>query len=347
MNRNSRLNYRKRFREVAFSILSFALVMGCGRSSETTIQKILTDDGKTLTKVSAQLNWHPEVEHGGLYQAVADKTFEEAGFEVEIIPGGVGTPIASELVLGRSQFAITNADDVVLFREQGADIVAVLATMQNHPRCIISRADSGVKTFEDLAGKTFQCGGGRPYLTFLKNRGLLDNVQQVPYHNSIATLVSDPNVVIQGYSFAEPLLARQQGVEVNLLMVSDLGWNPYSSVLVTTGDLIRKNPELVRQYVAATRTGWQHYVTDPTLGNQMILAANSQGMTAEALEFGSQELRPLAMPDGAALESIGIMTSERWDTLVRQMVEMKLVEASNVKGSDCFTSEFLEPIPGS
>lgn len=316
--------------------------MGCSRNSEPAVRSVVSQDGKTLTPVRAQLNWHPEAEHGGLYQAVADRTFEEAGFKVEIVPGSGGTPIASELVLGRSQFAITNADDVVLFREQGADIVAVLAVMQNHPRCIIARSDSGVKTFADLAGKTFQCGGGRPYLTFLKERGLLDKVRQVPYHNSIASLVGDPNVVIQGYSFAEPLLARQQGVEVNLLMVSELGWNPYSSVLVTTGTLIREDPELVRRFVTATQTGWQHYVSDPTLGNQLILEANSQGMTAEVLEFGSEGLRSLAMPEGVPLERVGEMTSERWTTLVQQMVEMKLVDAERVQASDCFTTQFIE-----
>jgi NitT/TauT family transport system substrate-binding protein len=319
----------------------FALMLGCGRSNETP-QQVITSDGKSLTKVTAQLNWHPEAEHGGLYQAAADKTFENAGFEVEIVPGGVGTPIASELVLGRSQFAITNADDVVLFREQGADVVAVLSSMQNHPRCIIARSDSGVKTFKDLAGKTFQCGGGRPYLTFLENLGLLKDVTQVPYHNSIASLVGDPNVVIQGYSFAEPLLARQQGVEVNLLMVSDLGWNPYASVLVTTGDLIREKPEMVRQFVAATRAGWQNYMTDPSLGNEMILAANKEGMTAEALEFGSKELRSLALPEGHSLESVGTMSAERWETLVRQMVDMKLVSEANVKAFECFTTQFIE-----
>ena len=80
---------------------------------------------------------------------------------------------------------------------------------------------------------------------FHAGRGVLDGVKEVPYHGSVASLVADPNIAIQAYSFAEPLLAEQQGVPVRRLMVSDLGWNPYASVLITTGKLIEEQPELV------------------------------------------------------------------------------------------------------
>lgn len=292
------------------------------------------------TPVSVQLNWHAEAEHGGLYQAFADGTYTKSRLVVEIKPGGTVTPIASELESGRSQFAISNADDVVLARQEGVDLVAVMAVMQNHPRCILVRADSDIESFEDLAGKTFQCGN-RPYVEFLRSKGLLNDVQVVPYQNSVAGLVSDPNIVMQGYSFAEPLLAKQQGVEVRLLMLSDLGWNPYSSVLVTTGKMIREQPDLVRTFVQATREGWRHYVQDAALGNELILGANRYGMTAEALDYGSRELRSLAVPPGMKLEQLGEMTPERWQTLVTQMTQLGLADAEKVSASECFTTEFL------
>ncbi len=331
-----------RFQSAIAAWVLLTFVAGCNRPVDSSATSSAVSGVGVGTPVTAQLNWHPEAEHGGLYQAAADGTMGNAGFNLEIRPGGVGTPIASELVLGRSQFAIANADDVVLYRQQGADVVAVLAALQDHPRCIVAQAASDVKTFEDLAGKTFQCGGGRPYLSFLKAKGLLDNVRQVPYQNSIAALVSDPNTVIQGYSFAEPLLAREQGVEVRLLMLSDLGWNPYSSVLVTTGELIRKDPEMVRKFVAATRKGWQNYLTDGTLGNDFILAANTQGMSRPALEFGIQAMRPLAIPDGVSLEQVGRMNADRWNTLVAQMIELKLADADKVIASECYTTQFIE-----
>ncbi|WP_146593267.1 ABC transporter substrate-binding protein [Novipirellula galeiformis] len=329
-------------RSISF-LVGCVIVAGCGSSdSSTNTTPVAVADAQALKPVAVQLNWFPESEHGGLYQAAADQTFLSHGMNVEIRPGGRQSPVAPELVLGRGQFAMANADDVVLFRNQGADIVAVLAAMQNHPRCILVREDSGVKRFEDLAGKTLQRQGGRAFLEFMRSKGLLDQVKEVPYHGSVSALVTDPDVAIQAYSFAEPLLAEQQGVKVRKLMLSELGWNPYSSVLITTGDMVRNQPELVQDFVDATRAGWQHYLSDPQLGNEAILKANQHGMTIEALQFGHQELKTLALPEGMSSKSIGQMTDERWHTLVSQMVELGLVDGDKVRADDCYTMQFLK-----
>ena len=313
--------------------LWFAIVLGVGCSQP--------ESESDSSSVVVQLNWYPESEHGGLYQGLAAGAYAEAGLKVEIQPGGRATPVGPELELGRAQFAIANADDVVMYRAEGIDVVAVLAAMQNHPRCILARKDSGVESFDDLSGKTFQRQAGRAFVEFLRSKGILEGVQEVPYHGSIASMVADAEIVIQGYSCSEPLLAQQQGIDVNTLMVSDLGFNPYSSVLVTTGKLIRENPDLVQTFVDVTRQGWQAYLTDSTKGNELILSANEQGMTAEALEFGATAMRELAMPDGGEIDSVGKMTDERWQTLYQQLVELELVDPSKVKAEECFTLQFL------
>ncbi|KAA1259417.1 NMT1/THI5 like protein [Rubripirellula obstinata] len=299
------------------------------------------EDNSTGDSVAVQLNWYPEAEHGGIYQAAADDTYSAAGMNVDIRPGGRATPVAPELELGRVQFAMANADDVVAFRRQGMDIVAVMAVAQNSPRCILVRIDSGVNSFDDLAGMTLQRQTGRLFLDFMRSKGILDDVQEVPYHGSITSLAADPKIAVQAYSFAEPLLARQQGIEVRTLMVSDLGWNPYSSVLITTGKLIRQQPELVQRFVDATRTGWRNYFANPDLGNEAILAANEHGMTPEALSFGATELLPLAMPEGMKMKDIGMMTSQRWEELISQIDAVAPDQATPVKASECFTLEFL------
>jgi NitT/TauT family transport system substrate-binding protein len=330
-------------RHYARLLLSAVLltVVGCGSSTSDAPRDRTTVSSAPSSKVLVQLNWYPEAEHGGVYQAFADGTYSGAQLEVDIRPGGRATPVAPELALGRVQFAFANADDVVIYRRQGMDIVAVLAAMQDNPRCILVREESGAKSFDDLAGLTLQRQAGRPFLEFIRSRGILDKVKEVPYHGSVSSLVGDPNIAIQAYSFAEPLLAQQQGVAVRRLMVSDLGWNPYSSVLITTGELIQNEPEMVRRFVQATRRGWQNYLTDPAKGNSEILAANKHGMTAEVLQFGSVEMRALAMPAEMQLDSVGMMTIERWQALVEQMDGLEPHAAGRVKPEECFTAEFL------
>ena len=311
--------------------------VGCGTSSPPPA----TTKKPGLKKLAVQLNWFAEAEHGGVYQAAIDGTYEQAGFDVEIRPGGRSAPIAAEVVLGRADFAIANADDVVLFRAAGSDIVALMAAMQDHPRCIMVRTDAPMKSWEGLKGMTLQRQEGQGFVEFLRARGVLNGVQEVPYHGSVSNLVTDPNIAIQAYSFAEPFLAKEAGVEVRTWMVSDLGWNPYSSVLVTRGDLIRSKPELVDAFVKATQKGWRNYITDPTLGNKSVLAANQHGMTSDALQFGSKALVDLAKPGDMSLDQVGLMTMDRWKALVDQMVEIKLIEPGKVKPEDCFTDRFI------
>ncbi len=317
-------------------VTAMLLCTGCSSPKDAAFPP---HGGQHLRDVSVQLNWYPEVEHGGIYEAYVNGAYREHGLNVEIKPGSRETPVAPELLLGRSQFAITNADDVVLFRAQGADIVAVFAAAQNNPRCLLVRADSGVESFEELSGMTLQCQPGRAFLPFLRKRGYLDGVREVPYFNSIAGMVNDPKMAVQAYVVAEPLLARQQGLEVKTLMVSDLGWNPYSSVLVTTGNLIRESPDLVEQFVAATRQGWTDYLLSPGKANQAILKANTHGMTQEVLQFGAEQMRPLAYPEDAT--HLGEMSLERWQQLVDQMKELEVIGQDVVRPEDCFTDKFL------
>ena len=123
-----------RFLTVVF-ITCLVSLSACRPSASTTssTQPSGSPAEASETSVAVQLNWYPESEHGGVYQALADGTYADAGLEVEIRPGGRATPVAPELELGRVQFAFANADDVVVYRRQGMDIVAVLAAMQDNP----------------------------------------------------------------------------------------------------------------------------------------------------------------------------------------------------------------------
>ncbi|MEI6239182.1 MAG: ABC transporter substrate-binding protein [Planctomycetia bacterium] len=295
------------------------------------------------TPVVLQLNWFPEAEHGGFYTALVDNVYESEGLAVEIRPGGRSAPIASELAAGRVQFAVANAEDVVTFRSQGADIVTVMAACQHHPRCLLMRTDSGVNTFEDLGahGMTLQVQQGHAFLEYMRSKGLLAGVKEVPYTGGVALTVHDPKMAQQGYVYSEPLLARREGAEITTLMLSDIGFDPYSSVLVTTGKLVREQPDLVRRMVAAATEGWRRYLTDPAATNAHLLEVNPEGVAPEMLARGVEILRGLCLPGGMPSERLGTMTAARWDELLEQMTALDPSLAGTVKAADCYTLEFL------
>ncbi len=294
-----------------------------------------------LDQVTLMLNWYPEAEHGGFYAAKVNGIFEKYGLEVTIKPGGPNAPVAQELLTGRVEFAIGNADDVLLFCQQDANVVAILAPIQDTPRCILVRESSSVDSLSRLSGMTLQANAGRPFVDYMKSQGLLDGVQVVPYPGTVTNFVADENTAIQAYSFSEPLLAEQQGIKTRLLMLSEAGFNPYASCLITTGDYIEGNEDIVGRMVSACREGWQVYLENSDATNDAILADNQHGMTKEALDYGAEQLRPLCQTNGMQLNAVGQMTLERWQTLVDQFVQLDLIDADRVKAADVFDSRFL------
>ncbi len=81
------------------------------------------------------------------------------------------------MISGRVQFGIGNADDVLLFRQQDANVVALMAPILNTPRCVLVREDSGIKSLDGLKGVILQANQGQPFVDYMKSKGMLEGVQ--------------------------------------------------------------------------------------------------------------------------------------------------------------------------
>ena len=55
-----------------------------------------------LRRVNVQLDWVPEPEHGGLYQALARGFYREEGLEVVLVPGGPGAQVMPSVATGKA-----------------------------------------------------------------------------------------------------------------------------------------------------------------------------------------------------------------------------------------------------
>ncbi|XZE18063.1 ABC transporter substrate-binding protein [Pirellulaceae bacterium SH449] len=310
-------------------------------------KEILGGSGSAgMTKVKLLLNWYPEAEHGGFYAAKVAGVYEKYGLDVEIVPGGKTTVVPQELVLGRVQFGIGNADDVLIARNQDIDLVALMAPIQDGPRCIITRKDSGIDSFDKLKNVKLQIDSTRPYVPFLKSKGLIgEGVEVVPYFGSVAQVVSDKNFACQGYNFSEPFMARQQGVDVNELMMSAIGYNPYASLLITTSKIVKSDEEVCRRMVQASIEGWKIYLDSPDEANKVILSQNKQGLEKDALDYGVAALKALCIPESKEESIIGDMTPDRWEDLYNTLSELKIINPQKVDLPSVYSLQFLTVQP--
>ncbi|MBS0202382.1 MAG: ABC transporter substrate-binding protein [Planctomycetes bacterium] len=293
--------------------------------------------------VSLALNWRPEAEHGGFYAALVHRYFAEEGLNVTIKPGGPGVRVIADVASGASTFGVDNADKLLTWRAQQADAVAVMSPIQDSPRCIMVHQKTGLTKLADLATRrpfTLGINSDQPFALFLKKHVDLADVQIVKYQN-INPFLAEPDYGVQAYSFSEPFLAQQKGSDPRCLMLSELGFNTYTSMLIAQREMIDEEPELVAKMTRASIRGWHKYLEDPAETNKYIHEQNPE-MSLEILEFGVAALKPLCLPEGFAAERLGEMTAARWQTLTEQMEEIGSIKPNTVVATEAFTATFLK-----
>lgn len=202
-----------------------------GNSDEPTVQ---------LTSVELALNWFPEAEHGGYYAALVHGYFEEAGLNVKIIPGSPGVKVIPNVATKRVQFGISTADQILVGRAREADVVGVFAPLQTSPRCVMVHKASGITRFDDLKNLTLAINENSTFGTILKQQVSLEGCRIVPYPGNVTQFLLNEDFAQQGYVFSEPFVATKEGGDPHNLMAADIGFNPYTSVLITNGDTIQE-----------------------------------------------------------------------------------------------------------
>jgi NitT/TauT family transport system substrate-binding protein len=109
-------------------------------------------------------------------------------------------------------------------------------------------------------------------------------------------------------------------------------------VVITRGDYIKNNPKIVHSMIDACREGWQAYLKDPKPANDVMHELNKT-MDAETFAAAAEAQKPLvAMKEEPKDAPLGSMTVDRWDTLAKQLVELKVIEQAPA-GKDCMLAQ--------
>ncbi len=269
---------------------------------------------KKPSKIRVALNWKPDPEFGGFYAA----DYAKYGLDVALLPGGSGTPTVQMIGAGSTEFGIVEGDELLLARERGNDVVALFAAFHDSPLGIMAHASRKLESIADLMKSgTLAIESGLPYARLLQQKYSFDHVKVVPSPGGdLTAFLNDENFAQQCFVTAEPLQAKHKGVDVKVFPVSDIGYNPYTTVLATSGDLLRKHPEMGATMVAAVREGWRAYLDNPAPTNAKMHALNPSMDLAGYAEIADAE-KPLVESN-----PLGKMAIERWNTLAGQLRDL-------------------------
>lgn len=278
------------------------------------------------------LNWKPEPEFGGFYAA----NYKAHGLDVEILPGGVGTPTVQMVGAGQAEFGIVSADEVVLARAQENDVVALFAVYQNCPQGIMVHTQRGLQSIGEVTKSgTLAVQKGIPYVRLLERKYPFDKVKVVPSPGGdVTAFLADKEMAQQCYIFSEPLTAKRQGASVRVFPVTDLGYNPYATVLITSGALLNSDEENATKMVQAVREGWKMYLANPKPTNEVMNKLNPSMELDEFTEIAGAQKSFIETPD-TAQEGLGTMSRDRWAALVDTLKSLGDIEEA-IAPESCF-----------
>jgi NitT/TauT family transport system substrate-binding protein len=265
--------------------------------------------------------------------------YKDAGLDMTITSGGPGINASALIASGKVQFGMGSTDEILLARENGIPIVAIMGTFQNSPQALLFHKGQNIKTYADLNGRKVYVSPGAGYWEYMKKKYDLGKVTEMKYNFELASFASDPTSVVQGYITSEPYDLKLQGIETEYLLNSDSGFSPYGNLMYTTEDMIKNHPDQVRAFVEATVKGWEYYIANPKEINPVIKERNPD-MPLEKMDFSAAAQIPLITGGDAKTGGIGIMTKERWEAMNKQLVEVKLLKAPQ-DITKAYTTEFL------
>lgn len=283
------------------------------------------------------LNWKAEPQFGGFYAAQVLGLYKKNALDVSIIEGGSGTPTIQVLGAGKVDYAVVSADEIVISHDRGAkNVVALFATFQTNPQAIMVHAGRGFKSLGDVLRNkgTLLWQAGLPYAQYLKKKHSPIQVATAPYLGGIGNFQNDPTLSQQCFITSEPLTARRAGLKVESFLIAESGYNPYTTVLVTTREHLRAHPEEVARMTAAVRAGWEAYLADPSTTNAAMGKINKAMDAQTFLDSANAQVGLIRTPD---IKALGEMSLARWQTLVDQLKALKAIRAA-VVAKDLYVS---------
>src|ERR1700674_2509836 len=299
-----------------------------------------------LDKVSFGTNWVAEAEHGGFFQAVADGTYRKYGLDVTIVPGGPNDNNRMLLIAGKLDFFMA-ANTLMSFDAvaNNVPVVTVAAIFQKDPQVLLTHPESKIARLEDLKPLTLFVSkeGISSYFQWLKSEYGFSEEKVRPYTFNPQPFIVDKQSAMQGYVTSEPYaVEKTAGFKPGIVLLADYGFNTYSTLIETRGDLIDKKPDLVQRFVDASIVGWYHYLYgDNTPANAMIKKLNPE-MTDELLAYSIARMKEYGIVDsGDSLhDGIGAMTDARMASFFDKMVRAHVVR-SDIDFHKAYTLRFI------
>ena len=265
-------------------------VTACGRAADTS--------ANGLRKVTFMLSWAPDTNHIGVYVAKHQGWFAERGIDVDIV--AVAQAGAEQAVnSGVADFALSNLTNVGMYDVKGATLTQVMQVQQKPSAiwCALA-SNKAVSSPRDLDGKTFATFGSnesdavvRRMIQYDGGTGDFDKVTVGT--STFQTLQSGKADFGGFYATWEGVQAAMYGPQLTCFAEPDYGvpGNADSIGIITNERTVEDDPQLVRDFVQATKRGYEYAYAHPDKAARMLVEEAPEANLQ--LEFVRRSMRTI------------------------------------------------------
>ena len=304
--------------------------------------------GAKSETITVVLDWTPNTNHTGIYVALANGYFAEAGLNVQVVQppeDGAVTLVAS----GKAQFGVSFQDSLAPAFAGGSPmpVTAVAAIIQHNTSGIISRAGEGMDSPAGLEGKKYATWDLDVEKATIRDviaadGGDFDLVELIPstVTDEVSALQSGSVDAIWIFYGWAGVACEVAGLETDYFEFADIDpvFDYYTPVLIGNNAWLDENPETARAFLAALSKGYTYAVEHPREAADILMEAAPELKANSDLVYASQEY--LAAEYIADATRWGEFDGERWAAFFRWLNENHLLEAE-LDPNFGFTNEYL------
>jgi NitT/TauT family transport system substrate-binding protein len=250
--------------------------------------------------------------HAYYYVALDRGYYRQAGLDVSFVRGIGSADAIRKVASGAVQIGFADAGSLVLARANDGVPVRMLAVVYAAPpHAVYATEDSGIRTPQDLAGHRIADSAGSAnailFGAYAKAAGFDPSkvMWQVAESSALPTLLATGRAEAVGqFTVGEPLLAAAIAPKKLVRFAyRDAGLDYYGNGIVASEDLIAREPDLLRRFVAATLHGMADAFADPAMAGETITRYQKQ-IKPEVAAAETEQVRDLAVQPGKKLGAI-------------------------------------------
>lgn len=246
------------------------------------------------------LDFVPGPVHAGIYRALEAGYYADRDIDLRVVEPTSTADTLKLIDSGKADFGLADGIDIATQIDMGRGATAIMAIAGRPLGGLITRAEDGFESPADLrvVGVT-----GVPSDRVLVETAVADaggdpeRVEQVTIgFNGVQALENGKLDAFTGFVPADGVQVELDGHPTRSFPIDEHGGPSYPGLVAfSTGEALAADPRLAEDFVAATTSGYEDVLEDPTLGLRALLDANPaipEDFAEASLEEHLSYLRP-------------------------------------------------------